>query len=100
MFGVNKRVSDRLDALEAAQRDLSEAASDLRNALANLPSELHAMRTDIDLQWEKVQRAIGRLAKREASEAASQLGDPGNSQPPVDRETQLILEGYDPWQMG
>ncbi len=87
----------RLDALETRQRDLAESVIALEKRLESLPSDMAAMRADIDLQWEKVQRAIGRLAKRDAVEANATGAPNPTGQPTDEQVTQLILEGYEPW---
>jgi hypothetical protein len=81
MWSFRKRdggLANRVVALEAAAADLHKCceanATNLERALAATKSA----RADIDLQWEKVNRALARFAKRDAVEAKA---DEGNGEP-------------------
>lgn len=90
-----KRDRARLDLLEKRLGELVESHHAIQRQLEGIPSTLAAMRSDIDLQWEKIQRALGRLAKRDATEAnADRAGDGESSEEQI---TQMILEGFNPW---
>lgn len=68
-FGRDLRpLQDTLRSLETALEDLSTCCSNNAENVRSLQSQERALRADMDLQWEKVNRAIGRFAKRDAVE--------------------------------
>jgi hypothetical protein len=46
--------------------DLAHCCGKNTDAVSQLKSDSQAMRADVDLQWEKVNRAMSRFAKRDA----------------------------------
>ena len=64
-------LGDQVSALETAVEDLARCCE-------NNTSALRPLRADMDLQWEKVNRAMARLAKRAAVDTVE---DEGNGSP-------------------
>lgn len=92
-----KRQREELAACRAAIRALEELVAASKTDWEGLARELPGLRADMDLQWEKVNRALGRLAKRDAIEAQATGAVDPNGPTSEDEITQQILEGYNPW---
>ncbi len=56
--------------METAVSDIHGCCGKNTEAVGKLKSDALAMRADVDLQWEKVNRAISRFAKRAISRFA------------------------------
>lgn len=54
---------------------LGDRVEALEHQLRAHATSMAALEADSSLQWEKVNRAVGRLAKRDAAEAGSHLGE-------------------------
>lgn len=80
----------RPGGLENRVRGLETAAEDLARCCENNANALKPLRADMDLQWEKVNRAMARLAKRDAVET---VADEGNGSPSADELSERILRG-------
>jgi hypothetical protein len=61
-------LQETLARLETAVADIHGCCGKNTEAVGKLKSDAQAMRADVDLQWEKVNRAISRFAKRDAVE--------------------------------
>jgi hypothetical protein len=59
-------LQETLSRLEIAVSDIHGCCGKNTEAVSKLKSDALAMRADVDLQWEKVNRAISRFAKRDA----------------------------------
>jgi hypothetical protein len=59
-------LQETLSRLEIAVSDIHNCCGKNTEAVSKLKSDALAMRADVDLQWEKVNRAISRFAKRDA----------------------------------
>lgn len=79
------------DSLKAL-RGLQESVAALETRLRALETDQHSVRADVDLQWEKVNRAIGRLAKREGVSTPSADPD-GGGERSADQLNEAIRRG-------
>lgn len=64
-------LQESLQRFEKALDDLSTCCSNNAESVRELEREQRAVRADVDLQWDKVNRALGRMAKREAVDTKS-----------------------------
>lgn len=78
LFGKqDRRLQESLRSFETALEDLSTCCSNNGDAVRRLDREQNAVRADVDLQWEKVNRALSRFAKRDA--VAEKVNGPDGS---------------------
>lgn len=94
MFGRDGRA---LEALEKALIEERENVRDLQERLRTVEHELQSVTADSLLQWEKVNRALGRLAKRTEAEATERGGSAQDGARTPEQLNAIIRAGGDPW---
>lgn len=94
MFGGDRRGRERLenDLIELRREVLA-----LRDGLVSLEGAQQAVTADSLLQWEKVNRALGRLAKRAEATATEHDGPTRGACKTVEEVNEIIRAGGDPW---
>lgn len=61
-----RTLKESLARFDKALDDLATCCSNNADHVRELKSSEKALRADVDLQWDKVNRALGRMAKRDA----------------------------------
>lgn len=72
-----EHLQESLKRFDTALDDLATCCSKNAEAVNALEREQHAVRSDVDLQWDKVNTAIGRMAKRDAVQEKKVNGEDG-----------------------
>lgn len=90
---------DAAEALETLVRGLRSDLRDIDERCRTLESRMESVTADSLLQWEKVTRALGRLAKRAEVQSAERDGrtEQGACHS-IDEKNEIIRRGGDPWQ--
>ena len=85
-------LENRFKSLDQVIEDLATCCSNNAEAVRELQSVVKNVRGDVDLQWEKVNRGLARLARR--ADAQQEQASEGNGEDrTADAISQAILEG-------
>lgn len=69
LFGRPSRdLQEQVTALHRRLEDLGEAYASIARDVDRMTGQVQNVTAEVQLQWEKVQKAIGRLSKRDAIE--------------------------------
>lgn len=85
------------DSAAKALGALAERVEGLEHQLRAHATSMAALEADSSLQWEKVNRAVGRLAKRDATEAGRHLGEANGPQSDEQLNEIIRAGGTPPW---
>ena len=92
-----RRDGKALEGVENDLRDLRRELLDLADGFRALQGRMESVDADSMLQWEKVNRALGRLAKRAEANATEPNGPDRGACKSMEEINEIIRAGGDPW---